>query len=131
MSRTNLINFNKISDDRGNLTFIQYPDHIPFKIKRAYWVYDIPSWQTRGGHAFKTQEEVIVCLSGSVEVYTSSGQLEESYTLNRPFTGLFVPKMTWRQLRNFSTNSVVLILNSDYYNKDDYIYAYDSFSTYN
>ena len=131
MSRTNLINFNKISDDRGNLTFIQYPDHIPFKIKRAYWVYDIPSGQTRGGHAFKTQEEVIVCLSGSVEVYTSSGQIEESYTLNRPFTGLFVPKMTWRQLRNFSTNSVVLILNSDYYNQDDYIYAYDSFSTYN
>ena len=131
MSRTNLIKFKKISDDRGNLTFIQYPDHIPFKIKRAYWVYDIPSGQTRGGHAFKTQEEVIVCLSGSVEVYTSSGQIEESYTLNRPFTGLFVPKMTWRQLRNFSTNSVVLILNSDYYNQDDYIYAYDSFSTYN
>lgn len=130
LNRPYLINFPKISDDRGNLTFIQHPDHIPFKIKRAYWVYDIPSGQTRGGHAFKTQEEVIICLSGSVEVYTSNGEIEESYTLNRPFTALFIPKMTWRQLRNFSTNSVVLILNSDYYNQNDYIHAYDSFSTY-
>ena len=131
MSRTNLINFNKISDDRGNLTYIQYPDHVPFKIKRVYWIYDVPSGQTRGGHAFKTQQEIIVCLSGSVEVYTSNGKSEEAYLLNRPFTGLYVPAMVWRQLRNFSTNTVVMILNSDYFMEEDYIHEYNSFSTYN
>lgn len=130
MSRPNLLNFNKISDERGNLTYIQFPDHIPFKIKRVYWIYDVPSGQTRGGHAFKTQKEVIICLSGSVEVYVSDGKIEESYTLNRPFTALYVPIMTWRQLRNFSTNSVVMILNSDYYKEEDYIHEYNMFSTY-
>jgi dTDP-4-dehydrorhamnose 3,5-epimerase-like enzyme len=130
MSRPSLLNFNKISDERGNLTYIQFPDHIPFKIKRVYWIYDVPSGQTRGGHAFKTQKEVIICLSGSVEVYVSDGKIEESYTLNRPFTALYVPIMTWRQLRNFSTNSVVMILNSDYYKEEDYIHEYSMFSTY-
>ncbi|MBM3431056.1 MAG: WxcM-like domain-containing protein [Bacteroidetes bacterium] len=130
MSRPSLLNFNKISDERGNLTYIQFPDHLPFKIKRVYWIYDVPSGQTRGGHAFKTQKEVVICLSGSVEVYVTDGKIEESYALNRPFTALYVPSMTWRQLRNFSTNSVVMILNSSYYNEEDYIHEYDMFSTY-
>jgi hypothetical protein len=130
MNRPSLINLIKISDDRGNLTFIQHPDHLPFGIKRAYWIYDVPSGQTRGGHAFKTQKELIVCLSGSLEVYISDGKIEESYNLNRPFNALFVPELNWRQLRNFSTNTVVLILNSDNYNEEDYIYEYELFSTY-
>ena len=130
MIRPNLINLNKITDDRGNLTYIQYPEHVPFKFKRVYWIYDVPSGQTRGGHAFKSQKEVIVCLSGSLEVYISNGTIEESYTLNRPFNALYVPELTWRQLRNFSTNAVVMILNSDYFDEKDYIHEYESFSTY-
>lgn len=130
MNRPHLINLNKIADERGNLTFIQFPDHVPFKIKRVYWIYDVPSGQTRGGHAFKSQKEVIICLSGSVEVYVSDGKIEESYTLNRPFTALYVPIMTWRQLRNFSTNTVVMIVNSDYFKEEDYIHEYKLFSTY-
>ena len=130
MIRPNLINLNKITDDRGNLTYMQYPEHVPFKFKRVYWIYDVPSGQTRGGHAFKSQKEVIVCLSGSLEVYISNGTIEESYTLNRPFNALYVPELTWRQLRNFSTNTVVMILNSDYFDEKDYIHEYESFSTY-
>ncbi len=130
MNRPHLINLNKIADERGNLTFIQFPDHVPFKIKRVYWIYDVPSGQTRGGHAFKSQKEVVICLSGSVEVYVSDGKIEESYTLNRPFTALYVPIMTWRQLRNFSTNTVVMIVNSDYFKEEDYIHEYKLFSTY-
>ena len=130
MNRPQLINLNKIADERGNLTFIQFPDHVPFKIKRVYWIYDVPSGQTRGGHAFKSQKEVIICLSGSVEVYVSDGKIEESYTLYRPFTALYVPIMTWRQLRNFSTNTVVMIVNSDYFKEEDYIHEYKLFSTY-
>ncbi|MFM7682762.1 MAG: sugar 3,4-ketoisomerase [Bacteroidota bacterium] len=129
VNRPYLINFPKISDDRGNLTFIQYPDHIPFKIKRAYWVYDIPSGQTLKGNAFKTQEEIIITLSGSVEIYTSDGITEESITLNRPYVGLHIPNMTWRQLRNFSTNTVVLILSSKEFDEKDYIRDYNQFST--
>jgi dTDP-4-dehydrorhamnose 3,5-epimerase-like enzyme len=130
MNRPQLINLNKIADERGNLTFIQFPDHVPFKIRRVYWIYDVPSGQTRGGHAFKSQKELIICLSGSVEVYVSDGKIEESYTLNRPFTALYIPIMTWRQLRNFSTNTVVMIVNSDYIKEEDYIHEYKLFSTY-
>ncbi len=129
INRPYLINFPKISDDRGNLTFIQNPDHVPFEIQRVYWIYDVPSGQTRGGHAFKTQEEIIITLSGSVEIYTSDGITEESITLNRPYVGLHVPKMTWRQLRNFSTNTVIMILSSHPFNEDDYIRDYSQFST--
>jgi dTDP-4-dehydrorhamnose 3,5-epimerase-like enzyme len=111
------------------LTFIQYPDHIPFELKRVYWLYDVPSGQIRGGHAFKTQDEIIITLSGSVEIYTSDGVTEDSITLNRPYVGLHVPKLTWRQLRNFSTNTVVMILSSDSYDENDYIIDYSLFST--
>jgi hypothetical protein len=129
INRPYLINFPKISDDRGNLTFIQNPEHIPFEIQRVYWIYDVPSGQTLGGHAFKTQEEIIITLSGSVEIYTSDGVTEESITLNRPYVGLHIPRMTWRQLRNFSTNTVVLILSSDSFDETDYIRDYNQFST--
>ena len=129
LNRPYLINFPKISDFRGNLTFIQYPDHIPFELKRVYWIYDVPSGQIGEGHAFKTQEEIIITLSGSVEIYTSDGVTEDSITLNRPYVGLHVPKLTWRQLRNFSTNTVVMILSSDSYDENDYIIDYSLFST--
>jgi WxcM-like, C-terminal. len=131
LSRINLLNFPKISDERGNLTYIQYFDHIPFEIKRVYWLYDVPSGQTRGGHAFKLQNEVVIALSGSFQVYLTDGTSEETYLLNRPNQGLYIPKMTWRQFRNFSTNTVVLIITSDLFNEEDYINDFSIFKTYN
>jgi hypothetical protein len=112
MTRPYLINLSKISDLRGNLTFIQYPDHIPFEIKKVDWIYDVPSGRNKIGYASKKNKEVIVCLSGSIEVFVTNGQTEESYVLSRPYSALVIPKMNWRQLRNFSTNAVVMILNS-------------------
>ena len=131
LSRISLLSFPKISDERGNLTYIQYFDHIPFEIKRVYWLYDVPSGQTRGGHAFKLQNEVVIALSGSFQVYLTDGTSEETYLLNRPNQGLFIPKMTWRQFRNFSTNTVVLIITSDLFNEEDYINDFSIFKTYN
>ena len=131
LSRINLLNFPKISDERGNLTYIQYFDHIPFEIKRVYWLYDVPSGQTRGGHAFKLQNEVVIALSGSFQVYLTDGTSEETYLLNRPNQGLYIPKMTWRQFRNFSTNTVVLIITLDLFNEEDYINDFSIFKTYN
>ncbi|MDG1841285.1 MAG: FdtA/QdtA family cupin domain-containing protein [Crocinitomicaceae bacterium] len=131
LSRISLLSFPKISDERGNLTYIQYFDHIPFEIKRVYWLYDVPSGQTRGGHAFKLQNEVVIALSGSFQVYLTDGISEETYLLNRPNQGLYIPKMTWRQFRNFSTNTVVLIITSDLFNEEDYINDFSIFKTYN
>ena len=131
LSRISLLNFPKISDERGNLTYIQHFDHIPFEIKRVYWLYDVPSGQTRGGHAFKLQNEVVIALSGSFQVYLTDGTSEETYLLNRPNQGLYIPKMTWRQFRNFSTNTVVLIITSDLFNEEDYINDFSIFKTYN
>jgi len=131
MSRISFLSFPKISDERGNLTYIQYFDHIPFEIKRVYWLYDVPSGQTRGGHAFKSQNEIVIALSGSFQVYLTDGVSEETYILNRPNQGLYIPKMTWRQFRNFSTNTVVLIITSDLFNEEDYINDFSIFKTYN
>ena len=130
-SRISFLSFPKISDERGNLTYIQYFDHIPFEIKRVYWLYDVPSGQTRGGHAFKSQNEIVIALSGSFQVYLTDGVSEETYILNRPNQGLYIPKMTWRQFRNFSTNTVVLIITSDLFNEEDYINDFSIFKTYN
>ncbi len=130
MNRPYLIYLSKISDERGNLTYIQSPEHIPFEIKRVQWIYDVPSGKTRGGHAFKTQMEIIICLSGSVEVYVSNGQIEESYVLNRPYTALYIPELNWRQLRNFSTNTVVMLLNSDYFEESEFIFDYTKYISY-
>ena len=114
-------------DDRGNLTFIEEENHIPFNIKRAYWIYDVPGGETRGGHAFKKQHEFIVSLSGSFDVVIDDGIAEKTFSLNRSYYGLYVPAGLWRQMQNFSTNSLALVLSSTLYNKDDYILDYDSF----
>jgi len=116
------INFPKITDPRGNLSFIQFPDQIPFEIKRVFWTYNVPSAAIRGGHAFKTQEEIIVALSGSFDVVITNkfGEMER-INLNRCNEGLHLPPNTWRHLENFSTNSVSLHLSSSVYDVDDYI----------
>ena len=127
MNRPFLINLSKISDLRGNLTFIQYPEHISFEIKKVEWIYDVPSGRNKIGYGSKTSKEIIVCLSGSIEVFVTNNQTEESYNLSRPYSALVIPEMNWRQLRNFSTNAVVMILNSAKNEKNDLIYDISNF----
>ena len=123
-----MIKFSKILDSRGNLSFIENIEHIPFIIKRVYWIYDVPGGEIRGGHAYKKLEEVIIALSGSFDVVIDDGSgREHRYHLNRAYEGLYVPGMTWRQLRHFSTNSVALILASRPYEENDYIHDYNEF----
>lgn len=122
-----IINFPKILDERGNLTFIEGDNHIPFAIKRSYWIYDVPGGQTRGGHAYGELEEVIIALSGSFDVVLDDGKEKKTYSLNRSYYGLYIPKRMWRHVENFSTNSLALILASDAYNENDYIRDYQLF----
>jgi dTDP-4-dehydrorhamnose 3,5-epimerase-like enzyme len=123
-----IIDLPKISDPRGNLTFIEGEGrHIPFAINRAYWIYDVPGGEKRGGHAYRELHEFIIALSGSFDVVLDDGKERKVYSLNRSYFGLYVPNMVWRQLENFSTNGVTLILASTAYNPDDYIRDYDNF----
>lgn len=118
-----LLTFPKILDPRGNLTFLQNPEHIPFKIKRVFWLYDVPGGDQRGAHAYKNQEEVIICLSGSFDVViTNADGSTEKISLNRSYYGLYIPAGTWRHMENFSTNSLGVHLSSHAYDPDDYIW---------
>lgn len=122
-----LINLPRYLDSRGNLSFIEECKHVPFSIKRAYWIYDVPGGEARGGHAYRQNEEFIVALSGCFDVILDDGKEKKTYTLNRSYYGLYVPKGIWREMNNFSTNSVALILGSEPYNEHDYIRNYDEF----
>jgi hypothetical protein len=124
-----IINLPKIEDDRGNLSFIEEETLIPFKIKRSYWVYDVPGGECRGSHAFKYSEEFIVALSGSFDIILHDGKQERKFSLNRSYYGLYIPRMTWRKIENFSTNSLALILSSGPYNEGDYIRDFNQFLT--
>ena len=116
-----------IPDERGNLTFIEGERHVPFAIERAYWIYDVPGGERRGGHAYRRLEEFIVALSGSFDVTLDDGTARTVVSLNRSYFGLYVPNMVWRQLDNFSTNAVCLILASTHYEASDYLYDYHEF----
>ncbi len=122
-----IINLPKFEDPRGNLSFIEEFKHIPFKIERTYWIYDVPGGQVRGGHAFKKQQELIVALSGSFDVVVDDGVKKQTFSLNRSYYGLYLPAGLWRQMENFSTNSLALVLSSTHYNEDDYIFDYAEF----
>jgi dTDP-4-dehydrorhamnose 3,5-epimerase-like enzyme len=122
-----IINLPKIEDERGNLTFIEEEKHIPFKIKRVYWIYDVPGGQKRGGHAFKKQQEFIVALSGSFDVVVDNGTKQQTFSLNRSYYGLYIPNGLWREMNNFSTNSLALVLSSTEFSEEDYIRDYDDF----
>lgn len=122
-----IIDLPKFVDSRGNLSFVERLNHIPFDIKRVYWIYDVPGGEVRGGHAFKEQQEFIISLSGSFEVLVDNGKHQEKFFLNRSYNGLFVPAGLWRQMGNFSTNSLALVISSTLYNRDDYIYKYSEF----
>jgi dTDP-4-dehydrorhamnose 3,5-epimerase-like enzyme len=127
MTTPTIINLPKFEDPRGNLTFIEQENHIPFAIKRVYWIYDVPGGQERGGHAFKEQQEFIVALSGSFDVVVDDGNEKQAYNLNRSYYGLYIPAGLWRQMQNFSTNAVVLVLSSTFFSEEDYIRDYDDF----
>lgn len=122
-----LLTLPKILDDRGNLSIIESEKHIPFKIRRCYWIYDVPGGEIRGSHAFKKQHEFIVALSGSFDVVLHNGKEEFRFPLRRSYNGLYVPPMHYRTLDNFSTNSVALVLSSEPYDPEDYIWEFDDF----
>lgn len=122
-----LIDLPAIKDKRGNLSFMEEKNHLPFDIKRVYWIYDVPGGEIRGGHAYCQNEEFIVALSGSFDVVISDGKQSKTYHLNRSYKGIYIPKMCWRELENFSTNSVAFIAASTLYDDTDYIRDYDEY----
>lgn len=122
-----IIKLPKISDPRGNLSFAENQTQLPFEIKRTYWIYDVPGGTERGGHAYRENTEFIIALSGSFDVLLDDGHNVERYSLNRSYYGLLVPKMIWRTMENFSTNSLALILSSTEYSESDYIRDYKEF----
>jgi len=122
-----LIDLPKIEDPRGNLSIIEEDKQIPFKIRRVYWIYDVPGGQVRGGHAFKEQEELIVALSGSFDIVVDDGKANKIISLNRSYYGLLIPAGLWRQMQNFSTNSLAMVMSSTHYFEDDYIRDYEEF----
>lgn len=127
MKSAQLINLPKILDSRGNLTFIEGCNHVPFDIKRIYWIYDVPGGARRGGHAFKEQQEFIVSLSGSFDVIVDDGKTVQKFSLNRSYSGLFLPAGIWRYMENFSTNALAMVLASTKFNEQDYIRDYEEF----
>ncbi len=124
-----LIDLPIVPDRRGNLSFIENQAQIPFDIARTYWIYDVPGGQKRYGHAFYTATELIVALSGSFDVVLDDGVSSERIHLARSYKGLLVPSLTWREIDNFSTNSVALVLSSTPYAPEDYIRDYDLFKS--
>lgn len=117
-----IIDFPKITDPRGNLTFLQYPNQIPFEIQRTFWTYDVPGGEIRGGHAYHKQEEVIIALSGSFDVVvTNPDGSFEKFSLNRSYYGLYLPAKTWRHVENFSTNALAFHVSSEIFSTEDYI----------
>lgn len=122
-----LVDLPKYSDPRGNLSFAQQGSQIPFDIKRTYWIYDVPGGESRGGHAFWQNHEFIVALSGAFDVTVDDGEHKKTFTLNRSYYGLYVPAGLWREMENFSTNSLALEFGSIHYDVKDYIRDYDEY----
>ena len=127
ISDCKLVELPRFLDARGNLSFVEQMNHIPFEIKRTYWIYDVPGGEARGGHAFRQNQEFMVALSGSFDVLVDDGNQKKKYTLNRSYYGLFVPAGLWREMVNFSTNSLALEFGSNHYDANDYIREYDVF----
>jgi dTDP-4-dehydrorhamnose 3,5-epimerase-like enzyme len=123
-----LIELPKFLDERGNLSFFENEKQIPFSIARTYWIYDVPGGEHRGGHAYKRQQEFIVALSGSFDVVLHDGKSEKKFSLNRSYCGLYLPNMIWRQIENFSTNALALIVSDQTFDRADYIYDFKEFS---
>jgi hypothetical protein len=122
-----IIKLPKIPDPRGNLSFFENNNQIPFKIRRTYWIYDVPGGEVRGGHAFREQQEFIVALSGGFDVILHDGKQELKFHLNRSYYGLYIPNKVWRSLENFSTNSLALVISDKGYSATDYIRDFEEF----
>ena len=127
MNEPQIINLPKVHDPRGNLTFVESNRHIPFDIKRVFYLYDVPGGETRAGHANKNLQQFIVAMSGSFDIVLDDGNSRKTYALNRSYYGLYIPGMVWREIENFSSGSVCLVLASDYYDAEDYYRDYDEF----
>ena len=127
LSEVKVIDLPKFEDPRGNLSFLEGESEIPFKIERSYWIYDVPGGETRGGHAFKEQHEFIIALSGSFDVIIYDGKEKKTIPLNRSYYGVYIPPGLWRELGNFSTNSLALVLSSTPFSEEDYIRDYNEF----
>ena len=122
-----LIELPRINDPRGNLTFIEGARHIPFDIKRVFYLYDVPGGASRAGHALKSCHQYIIAASGSFDVIVDDGFQRQKFTLNRAYYGLYLPPLLWREIENFSSNSVCMVLASEFYNPADYYYSVDEF----
>jgi len=122
-----IIELPKFLDARGNLSFAEQNNHIPFDIKRTYWIYDVPGGEDRGGHAFRENQEVVIALSGAFDVVVDDGEKKKTFTLNRSYYGLYIPKGLWRTMENFSTNSLALEFGSEHYSAADYVRNYEQF----
>lgn len=122
-----IIELPKFLDQRGNLSFVQNNAQIPFEIKRTYWLYDVPGGESRGGHAYRQTEEFVIAMSGSFDVTIDDGQEQKTFHLNRSYYGLYIPKGLWRQMENFSTNSLALEFASTPFDEADYVRDYDEF----
>lgn len=125
-----IIDLPRFIDERGNLSVIENRRDIPFTIRRTYWVYDVPGGEQRGGHAYRQNEELVVALSGSFDVVVDDGRERRTFSMNRSYFGLYLPRGTWRELNNFSTNSMALVLASTDYDTADYIHDYQDFLNY-
>lgn len=124
-----IIDLPKFLDPRGNLSFLENENQVPFRIKRSYLIFDVPGGEIRGGHAFREQDEFIIALSGSFDVVVKDAWgKSNSFQLNRSYFGLYIPKMLWRHMENFSTNAVCLVASSTFFNPDDYIRSFEEFS---
>ena len=127
ISDCKIIELPRIASNKGNLTFIESKIHIPYEIKRIYYLYDVPGGESRGGHAHKMLQQVVIAASGSFDVVVYDGILKYRYHLNRSYYGLYIPKLVWRDLDNFSSGSVCLVLASEFYDEDDYIRDYEEY----
>ena len=127
IERCEIINLPKISDPRGNLTYIEGGNHIPFDISRVYYLYDVPGGAERGGHAHKDLHQLIIAMSGSFDVVIDDGKNKKRVHLNRSYAGLYICPMIWRELDNFSSGSVCMVLASNNYDEDDYYRNYDEY----
>jgi len=127
IDKCEIINLPKIEDARGNLTFIEEESLIPFAIKRVYYLYDVPGGSERGGHAHIALNQLIIALAGSFDVELDDGKTKKTFSLNRPYEGLYICSGIWRELKNFSSGSVCLVLASNLYSEDDYYRDYDQF----
>ena len=129
LSECRIMGLPKVDDARGNLTFIEGMNHIPFDIKRVYYLYDVPGGESRGGHAHKNLEQFIIAANGSFDVIIDDGYNSMRFHLNRSYYGLYIPRMVWREIDNFSSGSVCLVLASENFSEDDYIRDYGDFKT--